>query len=76
MSRNSSVSNPTTQVLLAPSLSLCSLRHRVHFSGVEEVDTGIQGFIEKLIRFGQRVLLAESHGSYAKLFKLHGLMEP
>lgn len=41
------------------------LRHSVtiHFGGVEEIDSGLEGFVEELEGLRQRVLLAERHGA-------------
>lgn len=36
---------------------------RIHFGGVEEVDSGIESLVEKAKGLSQCVLLAESHGS-------------
>lgn len=35
----------------------------VHFGRVEEIDSGLEGFVEELEGLRQRVLLAECHGA-------------
>jgi len=57
------VSNPTAEILLAPAARARALRHGIHFGGVEEIDAGMEGMVEKAKGLAQRVLLPESHGS-------------